>query len=142
MTGWRHLPVPVIPSSHFAQSAGHAWHVEPKNPGEHVSQEVPLNPVGQTHCPEAEHTPAPAHGGEQADDWMSSRAEGPDALEGNCDTSGTLSQKITRSLDDPVEIAAHTFEDSASEPADNEVLFSRVLGSCTKLASPEYLAWG
>ena len=142
MTGWRHLPVPVMPSSHFAQSAGHAWHVEPKKPGEHVSQEVPLNPVGQAHCPEAEHTPAPAHGGEHADDWISSRADGPDALEGNCDTSGTLSQKMTLSLDDPVEIAAHTFEERAREPADSEVLFRRVLGSWTKLASPEYLAWG
>ena len=73
---------------------------------------------------------------------MSSRAEGPDALGGSCETSGTLSQKITRSLDDPVEIAAHTLEENAREPADSEVLFSRVLGSWTKLASPEYLAWG
>ena len=71
---------------------------------------------------------------------MSSKAEGPDALEGSCETSGTLSQKITRSLDDPVDIAAHTLDESAREPADSEVLFNRELGSWTKLASPEYLA--
>ena len=119
-----------------------AWQLGPKNPGEQVSQEVPLKPVGQMHCPEAEHTPEPEQGGEQAEDWMSSRAESPDALEGSCDTSGTLFQKMTLSLDDPVEMAAQTFEDNASEPGDNEVLFSGVLGSCTKLASPEYFACG
>ena len=68
IAGWRHLPVPVIPSSQDSQSAGHAWHVGPKKPFVQVSQEVPLNPVGQTQVPDAEHTPAPAHGGEHADD--------------------------------------------------------------------------
>lgn len=68
MMGSRHRPLPVIPSSQVVQSAGHAWQVGPKNPGAHVSQDVPLKPGGQLHVPDAEHTPAPAQGGEQAED--------------------------------------------------------------------------
>ena len=102
-----------------------------------------MNPGGQTQVPDAEHTPAPAHGGEQAADWISRSWERPDAPEGNCETSGTLSQKMIRSFDEPDERAAHTFDDTASEPGDiGVVLLDGVLGSCAKLASPEYLAWG
>ena len=142
MTGSRHLPVPVMPSSHDWQSAGQAWHVGPKKPFEQVSQEVPLKPVGQTHVPDAEHTPEPAHGGEHADDWMSSSWEMEDAPEGSCDTSGTLSQKMTRSLDDPDESATQTLDERAREPAEILVLFNGVLGSWVNCAWPEYLDWG
>ena len=65
-----------------------------------------------------------------------------DALEGSCDTSGTLSQKMTRSLDDPDESATQTLDESAREPAEILVLFSGLLGSWVNCAWPEYLAWG
>lgn len=137
MIGSRHRPEPVIPSSQVAQSAGHAWQVEPKNPGAQVSQDVPLNPGGQVHVPEAEHTPAPAHGGEHAEDWMSSSWESPDAPEGSCEASGTLSQKTRRSLEEP-ETAIHTFDEIASAPGEIfEVVFEGVLGSWAKVACPE-----
>lgn len=139
MTGSRHLPVPVMPSSQVAQSAGHAWQVEPKKPFEQVSQEVPLKPVGQTHVPDAEHTPEPAHGGEHADDWMSSNWEMEDAPEGSCETSGTLSQKMILSFEEPEDIAAQTLDDNASDPAEILVLFNGVLGSCENCAWPENL---
>ena len=45
------------------------------------------------------------------------------------------------SLEDPDDMAAHTFDETASEPADICVVeLDGVLGSCVKVASPEYLA--
>ena len=45
----------------------------PKNPSAQVSHEDPVNPVGQLHVPEAEQTPEPEQGTEQAKDWTSRR---------------------------------------------------------------------
>ena len=101
-----------------------------------------MNPVAQTHVPEAEHTPAPAHGGEHADDWMSRSSEMEDALDGSCDTSGTLSQNITRLFEEPEENAAQTLDERAREPAETLVLLSGVAGSCVNWAWPEYFASG
>ena len=70
---------------------------------------------------------------------MSSSWEMDDAPEGSCETSGTLSQKITRSLEEPDEMAAQTLEESANEPGAILVLFRGVLGSCENCAWPAYL---
>jgi hypothetical protein len=69
----RQRPLPEIPSSHLSHPSGHVWHWGPKKPAAHDSQEDPAKLEGQTHWPAAEHTPAPAHAGEQVVDWTSRR---------------------------------------------------------------------
>ena len=78
-----------------------------------------MKPVGQLHVPEEVQTPEPAHGGEQAEDWMSSKERDVDVPAGSCDTSGTESQRTTRLVDDdPVELtAAQTLLERAKELA-------------------------
>lgn len=66
----RHLPDPVIVSSHTAHPTGQAVHWVPKNPGAQDSQEVPLNPALQTHVPWALHWPDAAQGVAQDTDKM------------------------------------------------------------------------
>ena len=135
--GFRHLPEPEIPSSQDAQPAGHGWHVGPKKPEAHDSHDEPVKPGAQEHVPEAEHTPAPAHGGEQARDSISRRESEP--VEGSCVMSGTESQRMTR-LFDPELTAAQTFDDRASELADKgvEEFETGVVGSDVNAAWPEY----
>ena len=44
IAGFKHLPEPLIPSSQVVQFAGHAWHLDPKNPDEQDSQDTPVKP--------------------------------------------------------------------------------------------------
>lgn len=147
-SGTRHFPVPCKPWSHFSQSAGQGWHVGPKNPSAQDSHEEPVKPVGQTHLPAVEHTPAPAHGGEHAEDCISSSARGLfSVLDGSCDTSGTESQKMTRSLEEEPANDAHMLDARAKEPAELCVcleLFAEVplVGNAVKVAWPEKFALG
>lgn len=113
----RHLPLPAMPSSQVVHPLAHGLHVGPKNPVEQVSQEVPLNPVGQIHVPDAEHTLEPEQGGEHAEDSMSTSEREPAELVGNCVKSGTESQRITRLLSGPAFTATQTFEAMARESA-------------------------
>lgn len=99
-----------------------------------------MNPGGQVHVPEALHTPEPAHGGEQADDWRSrSESEVELVPSGNCLMSGTESHNTTRSVEDPALTAAQTFVDSDSALAERgvEELTSGVEGSWLNPAEPE-----
>jgi hypothetical protein len=89
--------------------------VGPKNPLAHDSQAEPVKPRGHWHVAEAEQTVEPAHGGEQTDDWISTRARGRDIDDGSWDTSGTEFQNITR--DEPAVKTAQTFLASAKELA-------------------------
>lgn len=90
--------------------------------------------------PEAEHTPAPAQGGEHAEDWMSRRDKVLLAVpEGSWERSGAESQMMTRLLDPPNDTAAQTFEAIARPPAETCVEpFNEPLdGSGVKVADPE-----
>ncbi|PSR73303.1 hypothetical protein PHLCEN_2v10831 [Hermanssonia centrifuga] len=121
--GIKQRPLPEIPSSQEEHPAGHAWQFGPKKPEAQVSQDVPLNPGGHEHVPDAEQIPAPAHGGEHADDCIS-RIEIllSDEPEGNCDKSGIESQRIRRSVEDgPDATAAHMLSETINDPADVEV---------------------
>ncbi|EED78376.1 predicted protein [Postia placenta Mad-698-R] len=148
ISGTRHFPVPCKPWSHFSQPAGQGWHVGPKNPSAQDSHEEPVKPVGQTHLPAVEHTPAPAHGGEHAEDCISSSARGLfSVLDGSCDTSGTESQKMTRSFEEEPANDAHMLDARAKEPAELCVcleLFAEepLVGNAVKVAWPEKFALG
>jgi hypothetical protein len=89
--------------------------VGPKNPSAHDSQAVPVKPGGQLHVAEAEQTVELEHGGEQPDDWISTRARGRDIAGGSWETSGTESQNIKR--DEPEVKTAQTLLESAKELA-------------------------
>lgn len=78
IVGARQRPVPVMPSSQDVQPTGHAWQATPKKPFAQSWHESPVKPGGQVQVPEAEHTPAPAQGGEHEEDWMSTSAREPD----------------------------------------------------------------
>ena len=85
--------------------------------------------------------PAPEHGGEHADDCIS-RMERllRDEPDGSCETSGMEFQRIRRSLEvGPDETAAHTLEESMSEPAavDVESREAFVEGSALNVDGPE-----
>ena len=137
----RQLPEPLIPSSQVVQPAGHAWHEGPKKPFAQTSQDVPLKPEGHVHCPDAEHTPAPEHGGEQALDSIAERDN--EDIPGSWDKSGTESQRMMRLL--PVVTAIQRLEDMAIEPAEravDELLDAGVVGRAENCACPEYNAWG
>lgn len=100
-----------------------------------------MNPVGHVHVPAAEQIPAPEHGGEQAEDWMSrSDMLLRDTPAGSCERSGAESQRMRRSADpDPDETAAHMLEDSMTEPADVDVESRELLlvGRLVNTAVPE-----
>lgn len=85
--------------------------------------------------------PAPVHGGEHADDWMSSNAMLLSAVPlGSCDKSATESHRMRRSAaPEPAATAAHTFEESITEPAavDEESRVTLLVGSAVKVAGPE-----
>jgi hypothetical protein len=117
-TGTKQRPVPEIPSSHEVHPDGHAWHVGPKKPDEHTSQDAPVNPLGHWHVPEAEQMPFPEHAGEQVDDCRLSNDRDPDALAGSWLTSGTEFHMMTRLLL-PADTAAHTFPERAIDEAVN-----------------------
>jgi hypothetical protein len=89
--------------------------VGPKNPSAHDSQAEPVKPGGQSHVAEALQTAELEHGGEQADDWISTRARGRDIADGSWETSGTESRNIKR--DEPEVNAAQTLLESAKELA-------------------------
>ena len=139
--GTRQSPLPEMPSSQLWHPAGHAWQFGPKKPWAQDSHDVPVKPGGHVHVPEEEHTPAPAQGGEHAEDWMSRMdmllSEEP---AGSCDKSATESQMIRRSPDEgPEETAAQTFDEIISELAVDDVE-SRVAlldGRAEKVEGPE-----
>lgn len=91
--------------------------MEPKKPGEQVSQEDPVKPGAHVHVPEELQIPAPAHGGEHAEDWMSTRENEPELEDGSCLTSGIESQRIMRLLPFPVLTDTQTLDERAIEPA-------------------------
>jgi hypothetical protein len=91
--------------------------VGPKNPSAHDSQAEPAKPRGQSHIAEALQTVEPAHGGLQADDWISTRARGRDIDDGSWDTSGTEFQNIMRDELEPEVKATQTLLESAKELA-------------------------
>ena len=105
------------------QPEGQALHVGPKYPGAHDSQEVPLNPVGHVHVPEAEQTPLPEQGGEHAVDCKFRRESEPEAVSGSWLTSGIEFQTMTRLLL-PAETSAQTFPESANDDALNVDAFA------------------
>jgi hypothetical protein len=74
-----------------------------------------VKPRGHSHFLEAEQTVELEHGGEQADDWISTRAMGRIIDGGSWETSGTESQNIMR--DEPEVKAAQTLLASAKELA-------------------------
>ena len=78
-----------------------------------------MKPVGQRHVPDGVQMPEPAHGGEQAEDWMSSKERDADVPAGSCDMSDTESQRTMWLVDDdPVELtAAQTLLERAKELA-------------------------
>lgn len=137
----RQRPLPEIPSSHVAHPAGHAWQLGPKKPEAQDSQELPVNPGGQLHVPAAEQMPAPEHGGEQADDWMSSRDTPLIAKpDGNCDKSAIESHRMSRSLDEePDATATQTLDDRTRDPAAVVVESREALleGSAVNVDAPE-----
>jgi hypothetical protein len=67
------------------------------------------------HFAEAEQTVELEHGGEQEDDWISTRARGRVIAGGSWETSGTEFQNIKR--DEPEVKAAQTLLESAKELA-------------------------
>lgn len=73
-TALKHRPLPETPSSQVWQPEGQGEQFGPKNPLAQDSQELPVNPAGHAHVPDAEHMPAPEQAGEQADDCMSRTA--------------------------------------------------------------------
>lgn len=84
----------------------------------HVSHDAPVNPGAQVQLlVVGEQVPADEQGGEQLDDWISSKVSGDWAPEGSWATSGTEFQRITRLLDD--DTATQTFADSAIDLADS-----------------------
>jgi hypothetical protein len=100
-----------------------------------------VKPCGHVQVPEAEHIPALEHGGEHAEDWMSSNAilDNSDP-EGSCDRSGAESHRMRRSVDDaPEETATHTLDASMTEPAevDVESLDALFVGKAVNVAGPE-----
>jgi len=100
-----------------------------------------LKPGGQVHWPDAEQTPAPEHGGEQALDSMAERDN--EDIPGSWDTSGIESHKIMRLL--PVVTAIQRLEDMAIEPAEKgvgELFDAGEVGRAENCACPEYRAWG
>lgn len=120
--GVRQRPLPEIPSSQDVHPSGQAWHVGPKNPAEQDSHEVPLNPVGQMHVPDEEHTPEPEQGGEQAEDCISSNDREEPEPEGSWARSGTESHRIIRAPElEEDETAAQTLGASEREPAESGV---------------------
>jgi len=139
----KHRPVPEIPWSQDVHPAGHGAQVGPKKPEAHDSQDPPVNPGAQLHVPDEEQTPELAQGGEHAEDSMSRSERDPELVEGSCVTSGTEFHSTTRLLD-PAFTATQTFEERASEPADNgvEVFEAGEEGSCAKEAFPEKREWG
>lgn len=130
-----------MPSSQEVQPAGHAWQSGPKNPEAQDSQDEPVKPWGQEHVPDAEQIPAPEHGGEHADDWMSRREMLlSEVSDGSCDKSGIGSQRMRRSVEpDPEATAAHTLDDNMTDPAavELESLEALLVGSAVKVAAPE-----
>jgi hypothetical protein len=68
ISGVRQIPVPVMPSSHFAQPEGHGEHCGPKNPDAQFSQLDPVKPVGQTQVPAVEQTAEEEQAGVQLAD--------------------------------------------------------------------------
>lgn len=82
-TGLTHLPVPVMPSSQVVQLSGQGLHSGPKKPVAHDSHDDPVNPGAHWQVPEAEQTPEPAHGGEHADDWISTSESDPELPSGS-----------------------------------------------------------
>jgi hypothetical protein len=136
--GFRHLPVPVIPSSQESQFAGPAWHLGPKNPAEHVSHEAPVNPAEHLHVPAAVHIPALEHAGEHAADWMSCIDRDPKLDAGSWEKSGTASHTMNRF--EVVLRATQTLGDSTRESAEIgvEMLELGVEGRLVKEADPEY----
>ena len=89
----------------------------PKNPSAHDSQAEPAKPRGHSHIEEALQTVEPAHGGEQVDNWISTRARGRDIDDGSWDTSGTESQNIMREEPEPEVRATQILLESAIELA-------------------------
>jgi hypothetical protein len=121
MTGAaKHRPLPEIPSSQDVHPLEHCSHVGPKKPDAQDSHEVPLNPVGQVHDPEAEQTPDPEHGGEQAVDCMPTRDREPADPDGSWLKSGMESQRMTRLLEFKL-TASHILEARNIDSADNGV---------------------
>jgi hypothetical protein len=139
----RQRPEPAIPSSHVVQPVGHAWHEGPKNPVAQTSQDEPLKPVGHVHWPDAEQTPEPEHGGEQALDSIAERDI--EDMPGSWETSGAESQRTMR-LDDPLPVvtAIQTLEDMAIAPAENgvELPDGGDVGRAANCGCPAYSAWG
>jgi hypothetical protein len=115
--GTKHWPDPDIPWSHVWHCEGQGWQVGPKNPLAQTSQEGPVKPGGQLHFPEVEQTAEPEHAGEQAYDWISTRARDWDAADGSWETSGTACQNIILLLFEPEVRAIQTFLESAKELA-------------------------
>ena len=136
---WRHVPVPEMPSSQSRQPAGQASQLGPKRPEAHDSQDDPVKPLWQTHFPDEEQTPPDEQGVEHAVDCMStSVSELPNVPDGSCDTSGTESHRMMRSLDE-LATDIQTSDASAREPAEScFVLFVETLvGRALKVLLPE-----
>lgn len=108
----------------------------PKNPSSHDSQAEPVKPRGHAHVELAEQMVELEHGGEQVDDWISTRARGREIADGSWATSGTESQNIMR--DEPVVKAAQTLLASAKELAGREMEeFIGVEGRLKNAGCPE-----
>jgi len=138
ITGFKHLPEPVTPSSQALQFVRQGWHLEPKNPEAQDSHEAPVNPEAHWQVPEPVHTPEDEQLGLQAEDWMSVRESDPRLLAGSWLTSGIASQTITRWLF-PEFKAAQTVEDKVSDWAASgiEVLPAGVVGRPVNDDCPE-----
>lgn len=139
--GTKQRPLPDMPSSHDEQPAGHAWQFAPKKPLAHASHAAPLKPGGQVQVPDAEQMPAPAQGGEHAEDWRS-RSEMllSDDVDGSWDMSGMESHRIRRSVEaEPAATAAQTLDESMTDPADveEESLDALLVGRLVKVEAPE-----
>lgn len=138
----RHRPLPVGPSSHLLQFAGHAAHPGPKNPAAHVSHDTPVKPAAQVHVPAAVQIPDDAHGGEHAADSMSNRVSVLGALVGSCAVSGMESQTMTRAFPGAGELMEiQTLEERARERRVNgvdELAPMGLEGIAVKAGWPEY----
>ena len=114
ITGFKQIPVPVVPSSQVVQFDGQGWHLEPKNPGAQDSQDVPVKPEAHLQVPAVVHTPEDAQMGLQAEDWSWVRESEPKLLAGSWLMSGIDSQTIKGLL--LLEfMAAQTAEDKVSD---------------------------
>lgn len=110
----------------------------PKNPLAHASHDEPVNPGAHLQVPEDKQMPEPAHGGEQAEDCMSSKERDPESPDGSWFTSGIESQMITRLFEDPEFAAIQMLDDIASDLAVSgvDVLIIGVEGRGVKLDCP------